>query len=150
MRSAEEVLARSDGPRAFVSARRHRVPTKLLRKEGWSLDSPSVQDLLEKIRKTGQPLRDYCGSPMYGVKTGCNEAFIVDESTYHRLVSEERNSREILKPLLRGRDIDRWRPRNSGMYMIVARRGIDIDRYPAIKRHLFCSFGSVSNPSRKV
>ena len=73
---------------------------------------------------------------MYGVKTGYNEAFIVDETTYHSLISKNSNTQEILKPLLRGRDIDRWRPRNSGMYIILARRGIDIDRYPAIKRHL--------------
>ena len=73
---------------------------------------------------------------MYGVKTGYNDAFIINAHTYQKLILENSNSREILKPLLRGRDIGRWRPRNSGMYIIVARRGIDMDRYPAIKRHL--------------
>jgi len=120
----------------FVAGRRHPVPTRLLRKEGWSLDNPSIQDLLEKIRRTGQPLKEYCGSPVYGVKTGCNEAFIVDEALYQRLLVEDRNSQEIVRPLLRGRDIDRWRAHTSGVYMVVARRGLDIDRYPAVKRHL--------------
>jgi hypothetical protein len=122
---------------AFVSRARYSIPTRLLRTEGWSLENPAVQALLEKIRTTGVPLSEFCGSsPLYGIKTGCNEAFVIDEATRARLIAEDQESAEVIKPLLRGRDIDRWRPRRSGMYLIFARRGIKIDRYPAIKRHL--------------
>lgn len=122
--------------RRYVAPRRQQIPTQLLRDEGWSLENPGVQALLEKIRNTGVPLREYCGSsPVYGIKTGFNEAFVIDEATRTRLIKEDKRSAEIIKPLLRGRDIDRWRPRESGLYLIFARRGIEIDRYPAIKRH---------------
>lgn len=121
----------------FVANRRQSIPTVLLRNEGWSLEDPRVQALLEKIRNTGIPLKDYCDGSIYrGPVTGFNDAFFIDEATRGRLIKEDKRSAEIIKPLLRGRDIDRWRPRVSGLYLIFARRGIEIDRYPAIKRHL--------------
>jgi hypothetical protein len=122
---------------AFVEPRRYSVPTILLRDEGWSLEDPRVQALLEKIRNTGIPLKDYCKGGIYrGPVTGLNEAFFLDAATRDRLIEEDKRSAEVIKPLLRGRDIDRWRPRKSEMCLIFARRGIEIDRYPAIKRHL--------------
>lgn len=106
--------------RAFVETRRHAVPTTLLREDGWSLENPPVQALLEKIRNTGVPLREYCGSsPVYGIKTGFNEAFVIDAGVCDNLVQQDPRSAELIKPLLRGRDIDRWRPRASGMYLIT-------------------------------
>ncbi len=58
----------------FVSGRRHRIPTRLLRNEGWSLEDPRVQALLDKLRNTGVPLRQHVGCEIYrGVLTGCNE-----------------------------------------------------------------------------
>lgn len=122
---------------AFVKCRQFQVPTVLLRPEGWSLEDPRIQTLFEKIRSTGVPLREFCGSsPLYGIKSGLNDAFYIDAATRERLVREDRRSDEIIKPLVRGRDINRWRPRQPNTFLIFARRGIEIDRYPAIKRHL--------------
>ena len=43
----------------------HRLPTSLLRDEGWSLENPSVQSLVDKIRNTGRTLRDHVGSELF-------------------------------------------------------------------------------------
>ena len=120
----------------YIAAKADRIPLNGLNENGWSLENPAVQQLLEKLRNCGDELRKIAGSPMYGVKTGLNEAFHIDEATRSRLIGEDSRSAEIIKPLLRGRDIFRWRPVSSGMFVILSRRGIDIDRYPGIKRHL--------------
>jgi TaqI-like C-terminal specificity domain len=106
--------------RAFVSGRRHHVPTNFLRKEGWSLENPSVLNLLDRIRCTGMPLKEYVGcSPLMGLKTGLNEAFIISALTRDRLIRTTKKSEELIRPLLRGRDADRWRSRNSDAFLIT-------------------------------
>ncbi len=78
----------------------------------------------------------------YGIKTGFNDAFIVEQATRDALVSEDPKSEEVLKPVLRGRDIARYRANWAGLWLISTfpSLDLDIDAYPAIKRHLL-SFG---------
>ena len=121
----------------FVSGRRHAIPTGLLRKEGWSLEDSRLQSLLNKIRKTGMPLRQHVGSEIYrGVLTGCNEAFYISEDTRQILLAEDPKSADLIKPQLRGQDIGRWRPSQNAVYVIFVRRGTKIQQYPAVFRHL--------------
>ncbi len=83
------------------------------------------------------PLAEYAGvKPLYGIKTGLNEAFLIDTAKRNELVRADPKSAEIIMPYLRGQDIERWHAPWNGLYMIFARRGIDIDAYPAVKRHL--------------
>jgi hypothetical protein len=106
-------------------------------KRGWALVKPDIQALIEKLRNSGTLLRDYAKNGFYrGVTTGLNQAFVIDGVTRDRIVAEDAKSAEIIQYWLRGRSIDRWRIEFEDQYIIFARRGIDIDRYPAIKRHL--------------
>jgi hypothetical protein len=101
------------------------------------LEPSAVDALMAKIRERGVPLAEYTGvKPFRGVVTGFNDAFLVDTTTRNRLVAEDSRSEEILKPYLRGQDVRRWRAEWGGKWMIFARRGIQIERYPAILRHL--------------
>ena len=68
--------------------------------------------------------------------TGLNKAFVIDEETRARLIGEDPASAELIKPWLRGRDVRRWRADWKGLYLIFARQGTNIRRYPAIERHL--------------
>ena len=74
--------------------------------------------------------------------TGYNKAFIIDYATRRSLVDEEPKSAEIIKPLLRGRDIQRYRAKWAGRWLIATHNGYDgippvnIDEYPAVKAHL--------------
>jgi len=92
---------------------------KELTRDGWRLQPPSVLRLLEKLRKAGTPLGKYVNGQLYwGIKTGLNEAFVVDRATRDRLIAEHPSSAEVLKPFLRGRDVKRWRLDYQDLYLI--------------------------------
>ena len=78
----------------------------------------------------------------YGIKTGYNDAFFIDGTTKERLVAHDSRSAELIKPMLRGRDLQAWYTSNEGQYLICTFPALklDIDGYPAIKEHLL-SFG---------
>jgi len=113
------------------------MPQAELKSDGWRLESQAVLKLLEKLRKAGKPLSEYVnGRFYYGIKTGLNEAFVVDRATRDRLIAEHKSSAEVLKPFLRGRDVKRWRVKSQDLWLIFTRRGIDIKKYPAIHEYL--------------
>jgi TaqI-like C-terminal specificity domain len=92
---------------------------------------------MDKIRRAGVPLEEYAGSKPYrGVLTGCNEAFLIDTPTRDALVAEDPGSAEIIKPYLRGQDIERWYAPWQDLWMIFCRRGIEVERFPSILAHL--------------
>jgi len=108
-----------------------------LRPDGWRLASPVNLRLLDKLRAAGTPLGEYVnGRLYYGIKTGLNEAFVVDRATRDRLIAEHPSSADVLKPFLRGRDIKRWRVEPQDLWLIFTRRGINIKEYPAVYEHL--------------
>jgi adenine-specific DNA-methyltransferase len=113
------------------------MPQSALEKGGWQIEPTVKRDLLARIRAAGVPLGDYVeGRFYYGIKTGYNEAFVIDGATRTQLITADPKSDEIIKPFLRGRDIKRWRVEPQDLWLIFTRRGIDIDAYPAVKRHL--------------
>lgn len=131
---------------SYVTRHGHAVSRRRFTAAPWSLEPEPVVALLEKIRRAGVPLVEYAGvKPNYGIKTGLNEAFLIDTPTRDRLVREDPRSAEIIKPYLRGQDIRRWAPEWAGLWMIFARRGVDIDSYPVIKRFL-SSFRELLEP----
>jgi type I restriction-modification system DNA methylase subunit len=122
---------------SYVEEHGHTVPRKRFGNTAWSLEPAAVDDLMAKIQEKGVPLAEFAGvKPLYGIKTGLNEAFLIDTPTRERLEREDPRSAEVIKPYLRGQDIKRWSPEWNGLWMIFARRGIDIDAYPAIRQHL--------------
>ncbi len=108
----------------------------------WIICTPAEFALKEKIERIGVPLKEWDISINYGIKTGCNDAFIIDNETREALLAEDSKSGEILKPLLRGRDIKRYRAKRAEKWLITTHNGygdvppIDIGDYPAVKRHL--------------
>ena len=108
----------------------------------WTIASAAEMGVLKKMRRVGTPLKDWEIAINWGIKTGYNKAFIIDADTRNRLEFEDPRSKEILKPTLRGRDIDRWRARGDEIYLITTfpAASIDIDSYPSIKNYLL-SFG---------
>ncbi|RYD78715.1 MAG: restriction endonuclease, partial [Verrucomicrobiaceae bacterium] len=123
--------------REYVTQNSQATPQARLDASQWSLEPPGPQRLMQRMRERGIPLTKYLGAkPWYGVKTGFNDAFMVSDETRRQLIQDDPRSAEILVRLLRGQDIGRWIPATSGSWLIFARRGIDIERYPAIKRHL--------------
>ncbi|WP_456433921.1 Eco57I restriction-modification methylase domain-containing protein [Nitratifractor sp.] len=123
--------------RDYVAAHGHATDRRDLDEAGWNLAPVEVQRLLRKLRESGTPLGEYVNKEIYrGVLTGLNDAFVIDRATRDRLVAEDPASAGIIKPFLAGRDIKRYETPEAEKFLIFTRRGIDIDRYPAIKRHL--------------
>lgn len=120
-----------------VAKASYMLPRAHFTKDNWIIEPPAVVALFNKIKGTGTALADVVGkAPMYGVKTGFNQAFLIDTPTRDRLVAEHASADEIIRPYLRGQDVARWQAETTGLWMIFARRGINIDAYPSVKRHL--------------
>ena len=102
------------------------VAQERLSPEGWSLESESANTLLEKIRGGGVPLSDYLGAkPLMGIKTGLNEAFLIDTATRDQIVALDPGSGDVIRPYLRGQDIRRWSPVWAGLWMIALKSSGD-------------------------
>ncbi len=99
--------------------------------------SSGATTLLQKLMQMGTPLGHYANGKMfYGIKTGLNEAFVIDQATHDRLIAEDPRSAEVLKPFLRGRDVARYDLCSAELWLIFTRHGIDINQYPAVERYL--------------
>jgi hypothetical protein len=76
----------------------------------WNLTDQNNQQLLIKIKGKGIPLETYVDKKVfYGIKTGLNKAFVIDEATKARLIAEDKKSAEIIKPFVLGRDIKKYK-----------------------------------------
>ncbi|HZH74335.1 MAG TPA: Eco57I restriction-modification methylase domain-containing protein, partial [Mariniphaga sp.] len=108
----------------YINQHKYEVLSGELQDEGWTLCDSRVQRLLAKLRTKGIPLGEYVNNGIYyGIKTGLNEAFVIDESTKERLITEDPASAEIIKPFLAGRDIKRYQTPGSNKYLILLKNG---------------------------
>nr|MDA3781044.1 Eco57I restriction-modification methylase domain-containing protein [Bacteroidales bacterium] len=122
---------------SYVKENEFTVTKENLNDDGWALVNSNASNLFNKIIQCGVPLKDYINSDIfYGVKTGFNEAFVINEETKTALIEQDISSAEIIKPFLAGRNINRYSTEFENKYLIFCHRGIEIDKYPAIKEHL--------------
>jgi type I restriction-modification system DNA methylase subunit len=111
------------------------VDQSALLKTGWTFDNNSTKQLREKI-SVHKTVTEQFGKSYRGILTGFNEAFIIDGVKKNELVKEDPKSAEIIKPFWEGKDISRWASAVEDKYIIFTKRGIKIETYPAIQRHL--------------
>ncbi|MDD4127942.1 MAG: Eco57I restriction-modification methylase domain-containing protein, partial [Methanomicrobium sp.] len=108
----------------YVAENKYPVRQSSLDVSGWSLVDETTQALLNKLNKTGIPLGEYVeGKIFYGIKTGLNKAFVIDEETKNRLISEDPKSAEIIKPFLEGKDIKRYTNLKPLKFLILFKKG---------------------------
>ena len=116
---------------------RNAVKLPQMTKNAWFMGNDAEQKLKEKIDRSGKPLKEGDVSIYFGIKTGLNEAFIIDTATKERLCKEDPKSEEILKPILRGRDIERYTCMWAGLWLIASDYNINLPKsYPAVYKHL--------------
>lgn len=112
-------------------------PQSALGAGSWELENPALRALRKKIRTGRQTLSEAYGTPLYGIKTGLNEAFVIDNATKERLCAEDSRSAELLKPFLEGKDLKRWRAEPRRLWLIhTPKNRVRIDDYPAIRNWL--------------
>ena len=117
--------------------------------DSWVILSPIEQSIKRKIEAVGTPLKDWDIQINYGIKTGFNNAFIISTEKREEILAnctsedERQRTTELIRPILRGRDIKRYGYVDNGLYLINAHNGvrgkyprIDINDYPAVKAHL--------------
>jgi hypothetical protein len=98
-----------------------------------------------KVESFGKPLKEWDVSINFGIKTGFNEAFIIDKEKKDELIAKEPKCAEIIKPILRGRDIKKYSASFADLWMINTHNGIKalgikrinvIEEYPGIYDYL--------------
>ena len=105
--------------------------------ESWAVLSPAELTLKRKIAEIGKPLKDWDIDIYRGIITGCNEAFFIDEAKRTELIAQDPRSVEIIKPLLRGRDIERYHVKWARLYLLATGYDLDIpNKHPAVYQHL--------------
>jgi hypothetical protein len=126
----------------YIQANAINYPVKTLSEDVWSFDTPKWISIIDKINKYGVPLSDWEITINFGIKTGYNEAFVIDEELKNKLIEEDSKSVEIIKPLLRGRDIQKYLADDIVNWVIgtFPSKKININEYTAIKKYLH-SFG---------
>ncbi|WRE91237.1 class I SAM-dependent DNA methyltransferase [Helicobacter pylori] len=141
------------------------TPSLLMKQNALSTESfifanTTLLDLRDKMENSGTPLKDWGIQINYGIKTGANEAFIIptekrdeilkncdDLQKDEKGMSERERTIELIKPILRGKDIKRYSYEWADLWVINTHNGytsafkskippIDIEKYPAIKAHL--------------
>ena len=104
----------------------------------WVILNPMEKRIKEKIERVGVPLKNWDISINYGIKTGCNEAFIVNKQIRDDIIAKDSKSAEIIRPILRGRDIKRYGYEFAEQYVIATfpSKKYNIDDYPAVRDYL--------------
>ena len=123
----------------------------------WVILSSLEQSIKAKIEAVGVPLREWDISINYGIKTGFNDAFIINGPKKDELIAADPKSAEIIRPILRGRDIKRYEYTFADLWLIATHNGIkgknippvNVNEYPAIKAHLDQYYTKLSDRTDK-
>jgi len=126
----------------------HAAPMPPLTRDAWFIGGDAEHRLKQKIEAIGKPLREWDVNIYYGIKTGLNEAFIIDTATRQRILdackdaAERQRTEAIIKPILRGRDIKRYTYEWKGLWIIgtFPALRLDIDDFPALKKYFLDNF----------
>ena len=128
----------------------------------WVILSPIEQSIKQKIEAVGTPLKDWDINIYRGVLTGYNDAFIIDTEKREAILAncqteeERKRTAELIRPILRGRDIRRYGYKWAELWIINIHNGIKgklprikIEDYPAIKAHLDLYWDKISKRTDK-
>ena len=113
--------------------------------DSWVILSPIEQSIKRKIEAVGTPLKDWDINIYRGVLTGYNDAFIISTNKREEILAncqtedELQRTAELIRPILRGRDIKRYEYEWADLWIIATfpSRHYDIENYPAVKNYLF-------------
>ena len=92
----------------------------------WAFENAQVLAIKQKVESQGIQLKDWNITINYGIKTGYNEAFVIDGQIRDQLIASDKKYNEILKPILRGQDIKAWKPNFAKLWVIFIPKGFTI------------------------
>jgi adenine-specific DNA-methyltransferase len=124
-----------------------------LHPDGWSLTNNEVANIHDKLKSSGIPLSEYVNNHVYyGIKTGLNKAFVIDEDKLRSITSETKPYTDVIKPFLEGKNVKKYETPVSNKHLILFKNGQTKEmfgrlqendafnmlktKYPAIVSHL--------------
>jgi len=124
--------------------RQHSTTSTFNTSDSWVILNPIEQSIKDKIERIGKPLKEWDVKIYRGILTGCNEAFIINAVKRNEILNncnnadERKRTDELIRPILRGRDIKRYGYEWANLYIIATFPAlrIDIKQYPAVEKHL--------------
>lgn len=123
--------------RATFSRMKEPYPQTALSSGSWELESPALKTLRDKIRKGRKTLGEIYGDPYAGIKTGLNAAFIVDLAERNHLIETAPDSKDLLKPIIFGKELEQWHIASANKFIIYIPKSVfRIGDYPAIEQRL--------------
>ncbi len=141
---------KKDNLNDYIEKNKFSYNQKDLTSESFSFANIKELEIKKRIEKVGTPLKDWDININYGIKTGFNEAFIISTQKKEEILNNCKDSielektKDIIKPVLRGRDIKKYSYEWADLWLINTHNGvkeknippIDINDYPAVKNHL--------------
>ena len=125
----------------LIDAKSFKVSQSYFDRSSWNLVEPGIHDIQKKIESVGKTLAQLGTKIRLGIATGSNKAFVINEQQKEAFHKASRGNRDIIKPILRGRDIQRYNYTLPGLYVLLTKNGVDVERdYPDVYKYLD-SFG---------
>ena len=127
--------------RVVIDENSFATPQSYFERGAWNLVPTEVLNIQRKIQGAGKTLEQLGTKIRLGIATGSNQAFIINDAQRRAFCEKSTHNETLIKPILRGRDIDRYQYTLPGLYILLTKNGIDVRRdYPDIYDHLD-SFG---------
>jgi len=142
----------TDGLSVAFAQHAQTMPQARLGTGSWQLESDVRGQLRDKLTHGHATLKQVCGSPLSGIKTGLEEAFVIDSTTRDRMITADPRSAVLLKPFFVGKDLKKWRVEPQDLWLILCPKGWTrqqsglsdeaaaqawmTERYPAVMRWL--------------
>lgn len=123
---------------SLIRTNGHQLPASAVRGSDWTVGDHSGVEFVNQIRGEGTPLLQYAqGQIFYGVKTGLNEAFVIDGKIRRELVAADGTpAAKAIKSLITGRDIRKWKAKDADRWLIYIGHDADVRGLSAVLKHL--------------
>jgi hypothetical protein len=122
---------------SFVCNNKFECIQQYFTQNSWSLHLPKYENLKSKIRGNFKTLENYNTKIRLGIATGANNVFVIDKNLRERLIKEDERNKNIIKPIIRGRDIDKFYYNFQDLFILLTRNEINvIKEYPTVYNYL--------------
>ena len=111
---------------------------EFIEEKGFLFLDNSLEKLRKKLDENGEPLKNWKIKMNRGIVTGLDKAFIIEKEKYDELTKKDRKNKELIVPLLRGKNIGRYECDFKDLYLVgtFPAKKINIDNYPSLKSYL--------------
>jgi hypothetical protein len=123
--------------KAIIHERGNILPSTAFNGVSWILGDAKSAGRLNQMESVGITLSEFVNGQIYwGIKTGLNEAFIIDGAKRAELIAKGIKGAEVIKPLAVGDNIRKWHIKNKDKWLLYMYHGIDISEITPILNHL--------------